>query len=348
MQQLVDKLSQKVLGKGIWFQNKLKFRLQRDNGDLIVFNTALGTENLGDYIIMHYCNLVLQELFTERNYFDISTHEVPSRNVEKKVEKAKYKIICGTNLLTSHIEKWWNWRLPDGFRAKKPYRNIILLGAGWGNYQEECSDYTSMIYKSLLNPTVLHSVRDQYTEDKLKAAGIKNVINTGCPTMWRLTPTFCKTISTEKADNVVTTITDYRRNIDRDSYMLNILGRNYNNVYLWLQGLKDEEYLRTLNKPDNLIVIPRDLRMFEEILNTGNIDYVGTRLHAGIFALNHSVRSFIIAVDNRAIEIAKDTALPIILSDRVEEELEMKIISSFATDIKIKEDNIRAYKAQFK
>ena len=67
-----------------------------------------------------------------------------------------------------------------------------------------------------------------------------------------------------------------------------------------------------LDLPFNVIIIPRDLEAYERRLIQGNVDYVGTRLHAGIFALNHKVRSIIVAVDNRAIEIAKDTNLPIV------------------------------------
>ena len=39
-------------------------------------------------------------------------------------------------------------------------------------------------------------------------------------------------------------------------------------------------------------------------------DYIGTRLHGGIYALLHNRRSLIIEIDNRAAEIAKDTYLP--------------------------------------
>ena len=43
-----------------------------------------------------------------------------------------------------------------------------------------------------------------------------------------------------------------------------------------------------------------------------NIDYVGTRLHAGIRALQHKKRTIIIGIDNRAIEKAKDFNLTVI------------------------------------
>lgn len=336
-----------LVGKVFQMYNRIPLSGGGASEQIIVFNTAEDTENLGDHVIMRYCYQVLKEVFGESSYVDISTHKVPNQEEESKVVSSKYKFVCGTNLLTSYIEQWWNWRLPEGLRGKLPYRNVILLGAGWGTYQDECSAYTKMIYQCLLNPNIIHSVRDQYTEKKLKAAGISNVINTGCPTMWNLTPEFCRGIPLKKALDVVTTITDYRRDTEADNLMLKILGQNYRTVYLWLQGKMDDEYLSKLERPSNLTLVPRSLEAYEERLNQGNLDYVGTRLHAGIFALNHKVRSLIIAVDNRAIEIAKDTKLPVILRKEISNKLDTMVNMEFRTEIQIPQDNIAAFKKQF-
>jgi polysaccharide pyruvyl transferase WcaK-like protein len=337
-----------VVGQSNRVLDKLAFPMQKNNGKIIRFNTALGTENLGDYIIMHYCNGILDELFPTYQSVHISTHLMPSTEQEIAVNKTKYKFVCGTNLLTSNIEHHWRWILPDGVRRKMNYRNVILLGVGWGEYQDNCTDYTRMIYRVMLNPNLIHSVRDQYTLEKLKQAGFKNVINTGCPTTWALTPEFCSEIPERKSNDVVTTITDYRRDIEKDNEMLAILSRNYEHVYLWLQGEHDEEYLQTLNVPENLTTIPANLEAYEEILKKGGVDYVGTRLHAGIHALNHQIRSIIIAVDNRATEMGRDVHLPVLQRNDIADILEEKIQSEFATDIQIKMENIELFKAQFR
>ncbi|MBO5140007.1 MAG: hypothetical protein J6B76_05055, partial [Peptococcaceae bacterium] len=78
------------------------------------------------------------------------------------------------------------------------------------------------------------------------------------------------------------------------------------------------------------------------------VDYVGTRLYAGIHALNHKVRSIILAVDNRATEMGRDVNLPVIQRSEIAKTLENKINSEFATDIQIKQDNIESFKAQFR
>ncbi|MCD8382609.1 MAG: polysaccharide pyruvyl transferase family protein [Clostridiales bacterium] len=328
--------------------NRITYPIQKDNGSVFLFDTSIATNNLGDFIIMRYCEDILSDIFPNYEFVRVSSHIVPSNEQENAAKSIKYKFVCGTNLLTSHIEEWWNWRLPDGIRRKFNYRNTILLGAGWKGYQDECSSYSRMVYHCVLNPNVIHSVRDSYTEQQLRTAGIRNVINTGCPTTWRLTPEFCKAIPVTKAANVVTTITDYRQDAVHDQLMLDILSRNYECVYLWIQGDKDEEYLSSLDLPDNLTKIPHSLDAYEEILNQGCIDYVGTRLHAGIFALNHQIRSIILAVDNRAIEMGMDTNLPVILRDNIENELEDLINTEFETKIQLQQENINRFLNQFR
>lgn len=348
MTNTVRKLLWTAIGNCLQLMNRFTYPCQKDNGMILRFNTAKNTDNLGDYIIMYYCMEILNELFPRCEFVDVPTHTLPTAAQEEQVKKTKQKFVCGTNILTSHIEEHWNWCLPDGLLGKLNYRNVILFGVGWKNYEGRCSEYSRMIYKSLLNPNILHSVRDQYTEKILKNAGIYNVINTGCPTMWRLTPDFCKNIPQKKSRNVITTITDYRRDIEHDNQMLEILGRNYENVYLWLQGEFDEEYLSELTVPDNISTIPASVDAYEQYLNMGDVDYVGTRLHAGIFALNHHVRSLVIAVDNRAFEIAKDTNLPIIDRNYLTDKLESHILSEWATTIKINQHNIDIFKSQFR
>lgn len=338
----------RIAGQCIRLLNKLSFPAQKDIKTIIQFDTSIGTENLGDHIIMHYCQKVLNELFPGYTVLHISTHSMPSKEQEYTVKHHKYKFVCGTNLLTSNIEHHWRWILPDGIRRKFHYRNAILLGVGWSDYQGPCSDYSRMIYKTILNPHILHSVRDQYTLAQLQSANITNVINTGCPTTWALTPDFCKEIPSHKSPNVITTITDYRQDPECDNEMLAILSKNYEHIYLWLQGNHDAEYLQNLNIPTNLTTIPGTLDDYETYLRSGRIDYVGTRLHAGIHALNYKIRSIILAVDNRATEMARDINLPIIQRDAISVELEKMINSDFSTQIQINQNNIDLFKSQFR
>jgi polysaccharide pyruvyl transferase WcaK-like protein len=77
-----------------------------------------------------------------------------------------------------------------------------------------------------------------------------------------------------------------------------------------------------------------------------NIDYIGTRLHAGICAIQNFRRSIIIGIDNRAIEMGNDFNLNVIEPENVNI-LDEIIKSDLITDISIPKDNIDIWKKQF-
>ena len=71
-----------------------------------------------------------------------------------------------------------------------------------------------------------------------------------------------------------------------------------------------------------------------------------SRLHGGIRALNFKRRTLIIGVDNRAIEINKDTNLPFMLRDNIEH-VDKWINSVKKTEIILPNDHINEWKSQF-
>lgn len=97
-----------------------------------------------------------------------------------------------------------------------------------------------------------------------------------------------------------------------------------------------------------LAILPARLRAYENLLTSDDMDFVGTRLHAGIKALQNKKRSIIIGVDNRAIEKQKDFNLTVISRDKLKEQLADKVNSNFSTEINIPTENIREWKTQFK
>ena len=78
----------------------------------------------------------------------------------------------------------------------------------------------------------------------------------------------------------------------------------------------------------------------------GIVDYVGTRLHGGIRALQKNIRTIIIGVDNRALEKKKDFHLPVIDRNEIED-LEYLIQKDYKLDIKLPNDNINKFKKSF-
>lgn len=224
----------------------------------------------------------------------------------------------------------------------------MLMGVGWWQYQRKPSLYMKELLKSTLSKKYLHSVRDEYTKDMLQSVGIYNVVNTACPTMWKLTPDFCAQIPCKKADSVITTLTDYNKVESLDKELLEILKNNYRTVYIWLQSKGDYEYIKNSENFKGLEIVSPGLKNYDDFLENNDVDYVGTRLHAGIRALNHKKRTIIIAVDNRAREISKTTNLPIIKREEIANKLDRKINECEETAIVLPQSEITEWKAQFK
>ena len=81
-------------------------------------------------------------------------------------------------------------------------------------------------------------------------------------------------------------------------------------------------------------------------LENNDIDYVGTRLHAGIRAIQKKRRALVLSIDNRASEISNDIGMNVVPREDIEK-IEFFITNEQKTSIKIPHKNIEAWKAQF-
>ena len=258
---------------------------------------------------------------------------------------ADFRVFCGTNVLCPAIEKYALWKVPDDLTF---YKDTILMAVGWNNVQTNVSPQSKAFYSAVISHSMLHSTRDAFTAENLIGMGFLNTLNTGCVTLWDLTDEFLATIPKKKGTDVVTTLTAHRKNPVRDAAQLDILCRNYRNVFFWPQGLYDEDYFHSLPHDPKIHVLDRSLAAYDELLMHGGIDYVGTRLHGGIHALHAGRRTLVIEVDNRARELAHDTGFPTIAAELLPANLEKAINSSFATTIRLPRDEIALWKQQFK
>jgi len=313
---------------------------------ITIFDTSIASGNIGDFIIMDSVKRELRKLFKNDMIFYSLTHDKISKATYRLNKISNYSFIGGTNLLSSNMNSYNQWKINlfDSFFLK----NIILIGVGWWQYQKKPNFYTKYLLKKVLSKDLLHSVRDSYTEKMLRSIGINNVINTGCPTMWNLTPEHCLTIPYKKAENVVFTLTDYNKNIEYDQELINLLVKNYKTVYFWPQGSGDLEYLNTLKNIENIRIIGGNLFSYDELLSEKSIslDYIGTRLHAGIRALQKSRRTIILGIDNRAEETRKDFNLNVLSREKIDK-LEELLFHDFKTEIRINQENINKWKKQF-
>jgi len=315
---------------------------------IAVIDTTICDDNLGNQIIMEAIYEVIDELFEEDFIYKLQYAEKFGWKSLSIIRKSDYTFFGGTNALSSQMNKYKQM----GFSLKDLLfisNKIILFGVGWWQYQPPPNMYTRFFLKKLLSKDVIHSVRDSYTKTMLEKIGINNIINTSCPSTWKLTKEHCKDIPSKKSKDVITTVVDYNKQPYFDEKIINILLKYYDTVYIWIQGVGDLEYIKKLNLTDisRIKFIPPRLKKYDEFLQNNEVDYIGLRLHAGIRALQHKKRTLIIAIDNRAKEIAKDINLNI-----CERHEFNKIISfienDYKTNIVIPIEEINKWKAQFK
>lgn len=167
------------------------------------------------------------------------------------------------------------------------------------------------MYKNLLRKKGLQSVRDEFTANNLRRMGVRNVVNTGCPTMWGLSPDHLSRVPAKKSGAVIFTLTDYKRDRSADMDMISVLAREYDRVLFWPQGSRDTDYFASLGVTCKVDILEDGLGAFDRALGA-EVDFVGTRLHAGIRALQRSRRAIIVSIDNRAEEMRRDLNITIV------------------------------------
>lgn len=314
--------------------------------EVVLYSPGLSSMNLGDKVIAESAKEEINFLLRNSFVTEIPTHLPMSLYYMRHLKDVDLRFVLGSNLLKSTFfgfKRQWNITLWLS-RITGP---CVLIGAGWWQYNNKPNLYTKILLKSILSNTHLHSVRDEYTKDLLHSMGINNVINTSCPTMWQFTKEHCKEIKTTKSKNVVFTLTDYKKDPENDLLLIKILCKSYQTVYFWPQGIGDWDYYNSLSHNGlNIKILAPSLAAYNTLLNSGDIEYIGTRLHGGIRALQHKVRTIIIAIDNRAEEKNKSFNLPIIQRSNLKA-LVPRINNEFSTDITIPLENIAKWKKQF-
>ena len=272
----------------------------------VVFDPSHVTDNLGDFIIMDAVNDILGEVFPQDYFFHVPTNDTLGPEALKQIQGAPLSFVGGTNIMTSHWwwYRQWNLRPLEVFKVK----NAVLLGVGWHKYQSPPDPMTGWVYRTILNNHYQHSVRDQYTKAHLASVGVNNVIYTGCPTMWKLTPEHCAQVPVSKAKIALITLTAYLAQPEVDKAWLDAVFKRYDEVYFWSQMHDDHEYAINL-AGGRLKLLPPTLEGYNNALKTMDCDYIGTRLHGGIRALQLKRRALILEVDNRAAEIGRNTQL---------------------------------------
>lgn len=321
--------------------------------NVLMLDTSVGSLNKGDDIIMKCVRHHLSGITNKSNVLTLPTHVSPfhwyqvarGSSVVKIYSNAKYKFVGGSNLITMDmLTHWPQWNI-NIFNCG-PLKGSILVGVGAGKGRK-INTYTKMLYNKVLSHDWIHSVRDERTKTIVEEMGFK-AINTGCATLWLLTPEFCKDIPIRKSKSVIFTLTPDSSKVPlkEDQLLIDILNKNYEHVYYWVQGEHDLEYIHRFKHVERIQIVPPSLEAYESVLHT-DIDYIGTRLHGGIFAMRHKKRSIIIAIDERARGMGETYNLNLV--DRTElSKLEAMINSDIVTEVNVNFEAVNSWLIQFK
>lgn len=268
---------------------------------IVVFDPAVENVNAGDEIISSAVQAIphLHEGDVER----LTTHRLLRKSERDLVSDADLLVLSGTNAISSRMEKFGQW-LIDPDLARRMRNKLMLLGVGWWQYQGPPSLYTRNLLNFILTDQVPHSTRDSYTHDRISALGKRSMM-TGCPTMWNL-PSDCQRPLTGSGRAVIT-VTDYKRmDPDIDRRWISVVKEHYSEVDIVGMGPGDRSHFEGLGI-DSVAWKGQGTADLEAALQ--GADFIGTRLHAGVKALQNGRPTLILAVDNRAKEISKSTGL---------------------------------------
>ena len=331
-----------------WAYGRLIWELKtaqdiKQTNTITLLNTQIGSDNLGDDIVMYYTRRALEPLLKGYKVYEVATHLPPSDSDIEHMNSSKAVIACGTNFLKSNLGPSGssNWV----FDVKMIHmKNFILFAAGSGNFGEY-SSYSCVIWNTLLHNGWLHSVRESDTEDELLHKWkVSNVINTGCVTLFGgKVDEMCKDIPTRKASKVILTVNGSRKDAKLDLFLFSLCEELYDEVYFWPQGDQDLDWISSIYDLAKVKVVERTLDAYNQVLMMDDLDYIGSRLHGGIHAMAHGKRSLIIAIDNRAVAFHKDTNIPIIYGSQVRSSLGERILTDWKTDIHLDYESIEQW-----
>ena len=314
---------------------------------LSILDPSIVSYNLGNEIIFESISEIvsteLDHYFSTRLQFT----DKLGRISKKYVRESDLVLLAGTNSLSSKMSKLEQFKI--NLFDTLYLNNITLCGVGWWQYQEKPTPFSKFVIKRMLSEAFIHSVRDSYTEQALHSIGITNVLNTSCPSLWKISDDHCHDIPVGKSRSVLFTLTDYNKNPVDDRNILNLLADCYENIYFWPQGIGDLAYLNSINLKNDIKItyLSPNLKSLDSFLASNTTDYIGTRLHSGIRAIQHKKRALIIAIDNRAKEISKDTNINSTLRNDIER-INNFINNEYSTRIVLPWKNIEKWKNQFK
>lgn len=307
--------------------------------EIAVLDPSLATDNLGDEVIYEAVEEIIFSLFPDAFLHRIATHERMSDRSHAVLRKASLVFVAGSNLLPPDGGQW-RITLDDA-----PYcDDIVVLGAGWQHDGTMFNRRSEKLTRRLLSATRIHSVRDAKARDNLAGLGL-SVLNTSCPSLWGLDAAALARTPVARAQEAVVTVTAYRNTPEADAAFLRLVTECYRKVWFYPQMASDIPHLDRIGF-GHLPRIRASTAAYTAFLAGNEVDYIGSRLHGGIRALQMAKRTLVLAVDNRARDISAHTGLPSVpIADT--DAIRAWIETPAPTRLTLPEAEIAAWRAQF-
>jgi hypothetical protein len=309
-------------------------------------DTSVASDNVGDEIIVEAVKAVMKPLFGECYVSTSSGHDGLGPFGRELVAGADVAILMGTNALSPRDQmaaRRFVWTIRPEDRAVLAGK-VVLCGVGANRAFEKVERLQAALLGEVLSRHYRHSVRDGPGLEILRQCGVAGV-NTSCPTLWRYLDAPV-VVPQGKAEGVVFTLTRHRPD-PADAVMVALLRRMYRQVWFWPQQPRDLGYLAEIAGLEGIQVLPANLAAYDAHLAAHEVDVVGTRLHGGIRGLSHGRRVLIVAIDNRAAEIGRETGLPVMLRQDLAAQMEARLQGSWPTALDLPRADIAAFLAQF-
>ncbi|MEO7923153.1 MAG: polysaccharide pyruvyl transferase family protein [Chitinophagaceae bacterium] len=316
-------------------------------------NEGKESSNLGDLIISEHNIRLLASLFPGTDLIRLSSHSFLDKKQRELVKNSQFSFVGGSNLLYSDMITYRQFLLRKGklLWLFPGIKQLILLGVGWGPDQNNKINWrTKQLYRNILYTSYAHSVRDHFTSHKLEKEVAIKTINTSCVSMWGLNGV--STVLNFRSSKCLFTLTDHKQDPINDDKLITLLLEHFQNLYFFPQGSGDLAYIGSLDSykknKERFTLLQHSYPVFNDFAGREDFVYIGTRLHGGIQALNKKRKALILAVDNRAGEIAKDTNLPVIRRDeygKIRQWLNGEDV--FGKPVTIPLEKIKQWKEQF-
>jgi polysaccharide pyruvyl transferase WcaK-like protein len=301
-----------------------------------VLDTSIATRNIGDEIIMDAVRGELRAMLPEAAVRTVPTHERLGARTRGLIGAADIVLAGGSNLIGPPMYYSRLWKVTPWDALQR--WDVTLMGCGWRRYSARISPATAWLLRRLLGSEVPHAVRDHYTAEQLAKLGIDNTLVTGCPTTWGLDTALLGRIPQQQGDEVVVVLNGRNDAPGLGQAILAACTRRYRKVHFWTQMFTDARYLQGLDAA--VEVVPPNLQAYDELLRgSESLDYVGTRLHAGVRALQHGRRTTIFEIDNRAAEMSKTLSLPTVAVERGAD-VDQALAQPWSAEVEIPADTV--------